>query len=73
VVEALLGGPQRFNDLPGQNPGIAANILSERLKRLELEAGCYALPGGTSASSAAVRSARCGVSGGERWRSRLRA
>jgi len=23
VVEALLGGPQRFNDLPGQIPGIA--------------------------------------------------
>jgi len=36
VVEALLGGPQRFNDLLGQSPGIAANILSERLKRLEL-------------------------------------
>jgi DNA-binding HxlR family transcriptional regulator len=36
VVEALPGGPQRFNDLPGQIPGIAANILSERLKRLEL-------------------------------------
>jgi len=31
VVEALLGGPQRFNDLPGQIPGIAPNILSERL------------------------------------------
>jgi DNA-binding HxlR family transcriptional regulator len=37
VVEALLGGPQRFNDLLGQIPGIAANILSERLKRLEQE------------------------------------
>ena len=36
MVEALLGGPQRFNDLLGQIPGIAANILSERLKRLEL-------------------------------------
>src|SRR6201995_4427853 len=34
VVEALLGGPQRFNDLLGQIPGIAADILSERLKRL---------------------------------------
>ena len=29
VVEALLGGPQRFNDLLGQIPGIAASILSE--------------------------------------------
>ena len=27
VVEALLGGPQRFNDLLGQIPGTAANIL----------------------------------------------
>jgi DNA-binding HxlR family transcriptional regulator len=35
VVEALLTGPRRFNDLLGQVPGIAANILSERLKRLE--------------------------------------
>ena len=33
MVEALLGGPQRFDDLLGQIPGIAANILSERLKR----------------------------------------
>ena len=38
VVEALLAGPRRFNDLLGQIPGIAANILSERLKRLEREA-----------------------------------
>ena len=36
VTGALLGGPQRFNDPPGQIPGIAANILSERLKRPEL-------------------------------------
>ncbi len=35
VVEALLQGPRRFNDLLSQIPGIAANILSERLKRLE--------------------------------------
>src|SRR5215467_1183756 len=38
VVEALLAGPRRFNDLLGQLPGIAANILSDRLKRLEREA-----------------------------------
>jgi DNA-binding HxlR family transcriptional regulator len=38
VVEALLPGPRRFNDLLGLIPGIAANILSERLKRLEREA-----------------------------------
>src|SRR5262250_2360980 len=35
VVEALLYGPRRFNDLLAELPGIAANILSERLKRLE--------------------------------------
>src|ERR1700755_3470112 len=44
VVEALLGGPQRFNDLLGQIPGIAANILSERLKRLEREGLLIARP-----------------------------
>ena len=35
VVEALLPGPLRFNELLSQIPGIAANILSDRLKRLE--------------------------------------
>jgi DNA-binding HxlR family transcriptional regulator len=44
VVEALLAGPLRFNDLLGQIPGIAANILSERLKRLEREALLVARP-----------------------------
>jgi DNA-binding HxlR family transcriptional regulator len=44
VVEALLTGPGRFNDLLGQIPGIAANILSDRLKRLEREALLVARP-----------------------------
>ena len=44
MVEALLAGPQRFNDLLGQIPGIAANILSERLKRLEREGLLIARP-----------------------------
>src|SRR6516162_7251096 len=44
VVEALLAGPQRFNDLIDQLPGIAANILSERLKRLEREGLLVARP-----------------------------
>jgi DNA-binding HxlR family transcriptional regulator len=44
VVEALLAGPRRFSDLLGQIPGIAANILSERLKRLEREALLIARP-----------------------------
>jgi DNA-binding HxlR family transcriptional regulator len=35
VVQALLTGPRRFNELQEEIPGIAANILSQRLKRLE--------------------------------------
>ena len=35
VVQALLAGPRRFNELLEDIPGIAANILSQRLKRLE--------------------------------------
>jgi DNA-binding HxlR family transcriptional regulator len=35
VVEALLPGSRRFNDLLAEVEGIAANIVSERLKRLE--------------------------------------
>src|SRR5207237_10275224 len=44
VVEALLPGPRRFNDLLAEVGGIAANILSERLKRLEREALLVARP-----------------------------
>ncbi len=44
VVEALLAGPLRFNDLTGKIPGIAASILSERLKRLERDALVVARP-----------------------------
>ena len=44
VVEALLSGPRRFNDLLDQLPGIAANILSDRLKRLEREGLLVARP-----------------------------
>jgi DNA-binding HxlR family transcriptional regulator len=35
VVEALLDGPRRFNELVEALSGIAPNILSERLRRLE--------------------------------------
>src|ERR1019366_6004278 len=35
LVERLLDGPARFNDLLSGVPGIAPNILSERLRRLE--------------------------------------
>ena len=44
IVEALLAGPLRFNDLADQIPGIAASILSERLKRLERDALIVARP-----------------------------
>ncbi len=37
VVEALLAGPLRFNELLSQLPGIAPNILTQRLRRLEQE------------------------------------
>lgn len=37
IVEALLDGPRRFNDLQEVVPGIAPNILSQRLKHLEKE------------------------------------
>jgi DNA-binding HxlR family transcriptional regulator len=35
VVEALLDGPRRFGELEAALPGIAANILTDRLRRLE--------------------------------------
>ena len=44
VVEALLPGPRPFSELLGQVPGIAANILSERLKRLERDGLLIARP-----------------------------
>src|SRR6202453_934683 len=44
VVEALLPGPRRFNDLLSQIPGIAPNILSDRLKRLERDGLLVARP-----------------------------
>ncbi|HUP83142.1 MAG TPA: helix-turn-helix domain-containing protein [Candidatus Limnocylindria bacterium] len=35
IVEALLDGPRRFNDLGTAVTGIAPNILTDRLRRLE--------------------------------------
>ena len=37
LVEALLDGPRRFNELIEVVPGIAPNILADRLRRLERE------------------------------------
>ena len=44
IVEALLNGPRRFNELSGDLPGIAANVLSQRLKHLEQERLVLARP-----------------------------
>lgn len=44
VVDALLAGPRRFNDLLVDVPGIAANILSGRLRALEAAALVVASP-----------------------------
>ena len=44
IVESLLDGSRRFNDLQAALPGIAANILSDRLKRLERERVLLARP-----------------------------
>jgi len=35
IVEALLDGPRRFGDLQSELPGIAPNILTQRLRNLE--------------------------------------
>lgn len=44
LVEALLGGSRRWRELQESVPGIAPNILSDRLKRLEREAVITARP-----------------------------
>ncbi|MPZ89011.1 MAG: transcriptional regulator [Nitriliruptorales bacterium] len=37
IVETLLEGPRRFGELQAALPGIAPNVLSQRLKHLERE------------------------------------
>ncbi len=44
IVEALLDGPRRFNDLLDEVAGIAPNILTQRLRHLEREALVVAQP-----------------------------
>jgi DNA-binding HxlR family transcriptional regulator len=44
VVNALLDGPRRFNELLERVPGLAPNILSRRLKHLEHEGVVVAAP-----------------------------
>ncbi len=35
IVQVLLGGPQRFGELQSSVEGIASNVLTQRLRRLE--------------------------------------
>ena len=44
VVEALLDGPRRFGELGETIPGLAPNILTDRLRRLERERIVVATP-----------------------------
>jgi DNA-binding HxlR family transcriptional regulator len=44
VVNVLLDGPKRFNELQAGLGGIATNVLSQRLKRLEQEGIVVAHP-----------------------------
>ncbi len=44
VIEALLAGPLRFGDLQAAVPGVAPNILTQRLRHLEREALVVARP-----------------------------
>lgn len=44
LVQALLGGARRFNELQRDVQGVAPNILSDRLKRLEREGLIVARP-----------------------------
>jgi DNA-binding HxlR family transcriptional regulator len=44
VIDALLDGPRRFKDLEAAVPGLAPNVLSARLRRLEREGLIVAVP-----------------------------
>ena len=44
VVDALLDGPRRFNEIAEALPGIAPNVLTQRLRHLEREALLVARP-----------------------------
>jgi DNA-binding HxlR family transcriptional regulator len=44
LVATLLDGPRRFGELADAMPGIAPNVLSQRLKHLEREALIVARP-----------------------------
>jgi DNA-binding HxlR family transcriptional regulator len=44
VVDALLDGPRRFADLQAAMPGIATNVLTQRLRSLEADGVLLAVP-----------------------------
>lgn len=44
VVASLLDGPRRFNDLLAALPGLAPNVLTNRIRRLEAEGLVVATP-----------------------------
>lgn len=44
IVDELRTGPRRFNDLASGIPGIASNVLSQRLKHLEADGVVVARP-----------------------------
>ncbi len=44
VIEALMEGPRRFGDLQAALPGIAPNVLTQRLRELEGRALVVAQP-----------------------------
>jgi DNA-binding HxlR family transcriptional regulator len=44
IVDALLEGPRRFKDLEAALPGLAPNVLTARLRRLESEGLVVASP-----------------------------
>jgi DNA-binding HxlR family transcriptional regulator len=44
IVDALLDGPRRFKELETAVPGLAPNVLSARLRRLESEGLIVAVP-----------------------------
>src|ERR1700724_2574166 len=44
VIDALQGGPRRFGELQEALGGIATNVLSQRLRRLEKDGVIVALP-----------------------------
>ncbi len=44
IIDALLDGPRRFKDLEAAVPGLAPNVLTARLRRLEGDGLVVAVP-----------------------------